>query len=134
MTKSERVSVSSRFLILLSTFSAQVEEVNVALLDGFLFQDFAGNFLEGRVYLSLGCDLFRGFVEFEGELPAQHIDGEFLRGVCALASGFPHFGGYGVHVGTGYGRVQRAYVYHASGFYAVQPDVAADRWRGTAQG
>ena len=67
------------------------------------------------------------FVHVERELPAQHIHGWLLGRVGAFAAGFPDFGGDGVHVGAGDGRVHGGNVHHASGFHAVQPDVAADR-------
>ncbi len=50
-----------------------------------------------------------------------------MRRVGAFAAGLPHFGGDGVHVGSGHRRVYCAHVDHASGFDAVQPDMAADR-------
>src|SRR5712691_6727602 len=128
ITKSLIAKVSSRFLILASTESAtKLEEVDVALFAGFLLQHLAGDFLERCLNSGLSRNFFRGFVDFESELPAQHIYGGSLRRVGAFAAGLPHFGGDGVHVGSGHRRVYCAHVDHASGFDAVQPDVAADR-------
>src|SRR5207245_9227609 len=72
-------------------------------------------------------DLFLGFVDLWCEFPPLHIDAGSLRGAGAFTGGFPYFGGDGVHVGSGHRRVYCAHVDHASGFDAVQPDVAADR-------
>ena len=70
--------------------------------------------------------LLGGFVHIERELPAQHIDGGFLRRVGAFATGFPDFSGDGVHVGAGDGGVHGSDMHHAPGFHTVQPGVAAD--------
>jgi hypothetical protein len=106
--------------------------MNVTLLDGFFLQHFAGNFLEAGFDASFGSDLLGGFVDVEGELPAEDIDGRFFRGVRAFPGGFPYFGGDGVYVGAGYGRVYCADVDHATGLYAMEPDVAA-YWRGVVK-
>ncbi len=96
--------------------------MNVTLLDSFLLQYFARNFLERRINTCLRSDFFRGFVEFEGELPAKNVHSGFFR-----ALRFPDFGGNGIYVGASDGRIHRAHVHHASAFYAVQPNVSADR-------
>ena len=106
---------------------AQLEEMNVALFDGLLFQHFAGNFFERCVHPGLGCDLFGGFVQLESEFPAQDVYGGLLRRVRTFAGGFPYFGGDGVHVSSGDGCVYGGHVYHATGFDTMQPGVAADR-------
>ena len=100
--------------------------MDVALFDGFFLQHLARNFFERGIHSGLGCDFFGGLVQFESELPAQDIDGGLLRGVGAFAAGFPDFGGNGVYVGAGNGRIHCGDMHHASGFHAVQPDVAAD--------
>ena len=106
--------------------------MNITLLDGFLFQNFAGNFLESCVHSRLGGDLLRRFVQFESKIPSQNVHSGLLRRVRAFARSFPHLGGDSVHVGASYRRVHGSNMHHAPGLDAVQPDVSAD-WSGVVK-
>jgi hypothetical protein len=88
---------------------------------------FAGNFFECGIHAGLRRYFFRGFVEFERELPAQNVHGGLLWRVGAFAGRFPHLGSDGVYVRASHGRVHCANVHHAPAFRAVQPDVSTDR-------
>ena len=105
----------------------QFEEFDVALLDRALVHHVARDAQEPHLDVRRGGLLLGDLVQFEGEIPAEHVDAVGLGRVLAGADGAPELGRDLRHVADAHRRIDRADMDHAAGFDAVQPRVAVQR-------
>ena len=102
----------------------QLKELDVALLDGLLFQHFARDALEADVDVALLGHLAGDLVELEAELPAEDFDGV---GGGGAGAGLPDLADDVLHVAQRNGRVYAADMHEAAVAHAVEPGVAVER-------
>jgi hypothetical protein len=106
--------------------------VDVALLDRALVHHVAWNPEKPHLDIRCGGLLLGDFVQFESEIPAEHVDAVGLGRVLAGADCASELGRDLGHITDAHRRIDSANVNHAPGFYAMQPSIAVNR-RGTGE-
>ena len=106
--------------------------MDVALLDRALVHCVAGNAQKPHPDVGRRGVLLGDLVQFEGKIPAQHIDAIGFGRVFAGADGALELGRDLRHVADADRRIDGADMDHAAGSDTVQPSVAVD-WRGVGE-
>lgn len=97
----------------------ELEESNVALLNGALVEHFARDAHEAHVEVGARRFLLGDFVDLEGVIPAEDVNAARARSVLARADSAPKLGRDLAHVAHGDRRVDSANVHHAAALGAV---------------